>query len=65
MGALALPKKYSIANGTVANAITKRIGIKFNGQVRPLDVVAYDVEKGFIKTNKGETLFGVVEPYWR
>lgn len=65
MGALALPKRYSIASGKIANALAKRIGVKFNGQIRPLDVVEYDVDKGYIVTNKGQRLEGLVEPFWR
>lgn len=65
MSALALPKRYSIPPNTKANALAARIGIKFNGKIRPLDVVAYDVEKGMIKTNRGEILYGTVEPFWR
>lgn len=65
MSALALPKKYSIAANTKANALAARIGVKLNGIERPMDVVAYDVEKGYIITNKGEKIEGKVEPYWR
>lgn len=65
MGALALPKRYSVPTGKKANPLALRIGIKFNGEIRPLDVVEYDVEKGYIVTNKGEHLEGKVEPFWR
>lgn len=65
MSALALPKRYSIPPNTKANPLAARIGVKFNGEIRPLDVVAYDVEKGVIKLLNGEILYGTVEPYWR
>lgn len=65
MGAMALPKSYSIQNGKAANAIAKRIGVRFNGEDRPRDVIAYNVTEGWIKINTGEVFFGVVEPYWR
>lgn len=65
MGCLKLPQKYRILPGQRANALAKKIGVKLNGIERPLDVVEYDVEKGYIVTNKGERLEGTVEPYWR
>lgn len=65
MGALALPKRYSIRAGTNANPLAKRIGVRLNGVDRARDVVEYDVEKGYIVTNQGERFTGVVEPYWR
>lgn len=65
MSAIALPKKYALVPGKPANAIAKRLGIKFNGEVRPNDVQAYDVTEGWILTTKGETLYGAVEPFWR
>lgn len=41
-----------------------RIGIVFKGRVRT-DVVAYDVDAGWIETLRGATLSGTVAPYWR
>lgn len=65
MPGIALPKKYAFLPGQKANALTRRIGIKFDGVERPLDVIAYNVEEGWITIKGGETLRGVVEPYWR
>jgi hypothetical protein len=65
MSAITLPKRYKILPHQRANAIAQRIGIKLNGEIRPLDVVEYDVEKGYIVTNKGERFEGVVEAFWR
>ncbi len=63
MTALKLPQAYSIAAGN--RALTSRIGIRFNGEVRPLDVHAYDVAGGWIRLSDGSTLHGTVEPFWR
>lgn len=41
-----------------------RIGIRLDGAERT-DVVFYDMERGVIETNAGETLFGKVEAFWR
>lgn len=65
MSAIALPKRYSVKPNSRPNELAKRIGIKFNGEIRPLDVIEYDVERGVIKTLGGEILYGVVEPFWR
>lgn len=65
MTCLKIPKFYSIPKGQKANWIAKRIGIKFNGEIRPLDVVGYNVSEGWIDTVKGERLLGTVEPFWR
>lgn len=65
MGCLVIPKRYKILPGQRANPIAKRLGVKLNGEDRPRDVVEYDVEAGYIVTNKGERLEGIVEPYWR
>jgi hypothetical protein len=62
MGSLVLPKAYSLAVGN--RALTKRIGIRFNGVERN-DVVSYDSVLGRIRTLSGEELTGKVEPYWR
>lgn len=45
-------------------SICKRIGIRFNGEVRT-DVFAYDVEAGWIETRDGDRFEGTVDPYWR
>lgn len=63
MTALKLPQAYRVATGN--RALTKRIGIRFNGEERPGDVHAYDVAQGWIRLADGSKLFGTVEPYWR
>lgn len=45
--------------------ICKLIGIRFNGGIRPGDVIAYDMDEGWIETNRGKVLRGNVEPFWR
>lgn len=66
MIALKIPQKYSIPNNQRANPLARKIGIKFNGKIRPLGVVAYDVAEGWILTrNNPEKLLGIVEPFWR
>lgn len=63
MTALKLPQAYSVATGN--HALTRRIGIRFNGKECALDVHAYDVVQGWIRLGDGTTLHGTVEPYWR
>lgn len=51
-----------------------RLGIRFNGQERPSDVIEYCRSEGWIRIKTAtrvdkriltEKLFGEVEPYWR
>lgn len=63
MSSMLLPKKLKY--NSMTRALCARIGVSFNGQPRPNDVLAYDVDAGTITTMSGETLRGVVEPYWK
>lgn len=63
MSALKLPRAYSISVNN--RALTKRLGVRFNGVDRPNDVASYDMDKGEIRLTNGDVLHGTVEPYWR
>lgn len=63
------PRAFRITKGN--RDIAVRIGVRLDGVDRPNDVIAYDVDEGWIQTKdtvargKGKRMTGVVEAYWR
>jgi hypothetical protein len=63
MGALALPKAYSVATGN--RALCARLGVRFNGADMRDTVHAYDMVEGWVRLGDGTVYHGKVEPFWR
>lgn len=63
MGAIAVPKYYSMAKGNAA--ICRRIGVKLDGVDQAWNVIAYNIPEGWVQLTNREIKKGVVEAYWR
>lgn len=63
MGALAIPRAYSIAAGN--RSLCARIGVRLDGKDMGHTIYAYDSVEGWVRLADGTVIKGRVEPYWR